>query len=80
MTKKVNINIDSHLAEIIIKEIVVLLIKNGKIDKALNQLTITGNVYQLWQDIELIGNDLKFTPDGCGAPSVAVKPMQIACN
>lgn len=56
------------------------LIKNGKIDKALNQLTITGNVYQLWQDIELIGNDLKFTPDGCGAPSVAVKPMQIACN
>ena len=56
------------------------LIRNGKIDKALNQLTISGNVYQLWQDIEQIGNDIKFTPDGCGAPCVAVKPMQISCN
>lgn len=56
------------------------LIKNGKIDKALNQLTISGNVYQLMRDIELVGNDLKFTPDACGAPCVAVKPMQISCN
>ncbi len=56
------------------------LIKNGKIDKALNQLTISGNVYDLWQDIELVGNDLKFTPDGCGSPTIAVKPMQISCN
>ena len=56
------------------------LIKNGKIANALNQLTITGNVYQLWQDIELIGDDLKFTPDGCGAPTIAVKPLQISCN
>ena len=56
------------------------LIKDGKIDKALNQLTISGNVYELWQDIELIGNDLKFTPDGCGSPTIAVKPMQISCN
>lgn len=56
------------------------LIKNGKIDKALNQLTISGNVYDLLQDIELIGNDIKFTPDACGAPCVAIKPMQISCN
>ncbi len=56
------------------------LIKDGKIDKALNTLTISGNVYKLWQDIELIGNDLKFMPDGCGSPTIAVKPMQISCN
>lgn len=56
------------------------LIKDGKVDKALNQLTLSGNVYELWQDIELIGNDLKFTPDGCGSPTIAVKPMQISCN
>lgn len=56
------------------------LIKNGKIDKSLNQLTLSGNVYQLWQDIELIGDDIKFTPDGCGSPTIAVKPMQISCN
>lgn len=56
------------------------LIKNGKIDQALNQLTISGNVYQLWHDIELVGNDLKFLPDGCGSPTIAIKPMQISCN
>ena len=56
------------------------LVKNGKIDKSLNQLTVSGNVYQLWQDIELIGDDIKFTPDGCGSPTIAVKPMQISCN
>lgn len=56
------------------------LIINGKIDKALKQLTLSGNVYELWQEIELIGNDLKFTPDGCGAPTIAIKPMQISCN
>ena len=56
------------------------LIKNGKIDQALNPLTISGNVYELWQDIELIGNDLKFMPNGCGSPTIAVKPMQISCN
>lgn len=56
------------------------LIKNGKIDNALNPLTISGNVYELWQDIELIGNDIKFIPNGCGSPTIAVKPMQISCN
>lgn len=47
---------------------------------ALNPLTISGNVYELWQDIELIGNDIKFIPNGCGSPTIAVKPMQISCN
>lgn len=52
-------------------------IKNGKLDKGLNQITIAGNFYKLLKDIKKIGNDLKFDSSGIGCPSILVKGLNI---
>jgi PmbA protein len=52
-------------------------IKDGKLSKALNQITIAGNFYNLLEDIIKIGNDLKFDSSGIGCPSVLVKGLNI---
>lgn len=53
-------------------------IENGKIGKALNQFTISGNIYQLLKDIEMLGDDLEFSHSGFGAPTVMVKELAIS--
>ena len=56
-------------------------IENGKLTTPVEQITISGNFYQLLKSIEAIGNDLKFGfPGACavGAPSVLVKGLSIA--
>lgn len=54
------------------------LIEDGKITKPLNPFTISGNVYQLLQEIEEVGNDLDFRFSQTGAPSIVVKELMIA--
>ena len=58
------------------------LVKDGKKDRPLKNFTISGNFYQLLQDIALVGSDLEFQmPRGTscfGAPSVMVKEMAVA--
>lgn len=54
------------------------IVENGKIGKALNQMTVSGNVYQLLQDIELVGNDLEFSHSGFGSPTVLIKELAIS--
>lgn len=54
------------------------LIEQGKIAQALHQFTISGNVYRLLEEIELIGNDLDFENEGFGAPCVAIKKLAIS--
>ncbi|MBC2850199.1 TldD/PmbA family protein [Cetobacterium sp. 8H] len=54
------------------------LIKNGKIEKPLDQITAAGNFFTLLQDIEKIGTDIKFNLSAIGAPSVVVKNLSIS--
>ncbi|WP_426710697.1 TldD/PmbA family protein [Cetobacterium sp. SF1] len=54
------------------------IIKDGKIDKPLNQITVAGNFFQLLLDIEEIAGDLKFNLSGVGSPSILVKELNIA--
>ena len=54
------------------------LIENGKKTKALNQFTISGNIYQLLKDIEMLGNDLEFSHSGFGSPTVVVKELSLS--
>lgn len=57
------------------------LIKDGKIDKPLCQITISGNFYKLLKDITIIGNDTMFSYPGSnyfGSPSLKIKCLTVA--
>ncbi|MBC8591334.1 TldD/PmbA family protein [Wansuia hejianensis] len=54
-------------------------IEDGKISRAVNLITIAGNLYELLKDIEAIGNDLEFGIYGyIGSPSIKVKSLSIS--
>jgi PmbA protein len=55
--------------------------KDGKIEKAVNQITIAGNFFTLLNDIEEVGSDLKFSLPGSssiGSPSILIKKLNVA--
>ncbi len=58
------------------------LIKDGKIDAPVEQITIAGNFYELLNRITETGNDLRFNlPSGggvFGSPSVLIEKMAVA--
>jgi len=53
------------------------LIENGKPVKALNQFTVSGNIYRLLQDIKAVGCDLDLTRSSVGAPSLLAENLTI---
>ena len=53
------------------------LLKNGSIDQPLKQFTVSGNYYQMLQNIRLIGDDLEFKTSGFGSPCVCVDGLMI---
>ena len=54
------------------------LIENGKKAKAIEQITIAGNFYDMLLNIEDIANDLKFSLNGVGSPSIFVGKLSIS--
>lgn len=56
------------------------LVEKGKITKALSQFTVSGNIYQLLNDVEELGNDLDFDQSPLGSPSVLINNITIANN
>ena len=55
----------------------VFLIENGKKTKALNQFTVSGNIYQLLQDISAVGNDLDMARSSVASPSLLVANLTV---
>lgn len=59
-----------------------LLIKDGSVRRPVEQITVSGNFYDLLKNIEELGSDLKFgIPSGkgyFGSPTVIVKELSIA--
>lgn len=56
-------------------------IEEGRIVRPIDLITIAGNLYELLNDIEDIGNDLKFTPPEksyIGSPSVKIKTLSVS--
>lgn len=57
-------------------------IKDGKIERPVNQITIAGNFFETLMDIEDIGNDLKFEipfiGGYVGSPSIKVKKIAVS--
>jgi len=54
------------------------LIENGKLSYAINQITVSGNYFELLNNIESVGNDLLFSSSGTGSPSLIIKDLAIA--
>lgn len=55
------------------------LIENGKRKKAVNQITLSGNYYELLNNIKAVGKDLKFSMGGStGSPSVLAGKLSVA--
>ena len=56
-------------------------VEGGRIGRAVSQITVAGNFYQLLQDIEAVGADLEFRIPGVscfGSPSLLVKSLSVA--
>ena len=53
-------------------------IENGKKTFPVEQVTASGNFFNLLKDIEEVGNDLKFPMSSVGSPSIKVKSLAIA--
>lgn len=57
-------------------------IREGKITRPIEQITVAGNFYTLLEDIVEVGSDLKFglpSGGGCfGSPSILIKELSIA--
>ncbi len=54
------------------------IIKNGKIDKPLNQFVINTNLYDLLLNIEMIANDLEFEGSQYGSPTILIKDISVS--
>ena len=55
-------------------------IKDGKIDRPLNQITISGNFFDLLKNIEDIANDIKFSFSSVGSPSIMVEGLKVVVD
>ncbi|WP_250278047.1 TldD/PmbA family protein [[Clostridium] colinum] len=54
------------------------LIENGKKVKSVEQITVAGNFYDMLLNIKDIANDLKFTLNGVGSPSIFVGTLSVS--
>ena len=53
------------------------LIKDGKLDRPLDVITVSGNLMSIFQDVVEVGSDVKAFPDGSSCPSLLIKKTAI---
>ncbi len=53
-------------------------VKNGKRERAVEQITVAGNFFELLKAIRAVGSDLRFPAGGFGAPSVDAGTLSVA--
>ena len=54
------------------------LIKNGKRDRGLDLITISGNLLELFNDVLSVGSDLETSYNGVCAPSLLIKKIAVS--
>lgn len=54
------------------------LIEKGKLSRPVKMIVVSGNFFEMIEQIEGIGNDLKFDIEGVGSPSVYIKSLSIS--
>lgn len=53
------------------------LIKDGKKDRCLDLITISGNILSVFKDIVTVGNDIKVLPSAISTPSIIIKKLSV---
>ncbi len=56
------------------------LVKGGKVERPVEQITIAGNFYQMLKEIRTVGSDLAFPEGAVGSPSIDVGKLSVAGN
>ena len=54
------------------------LIKNGKRDRGLDIITVSGNLLKVFNDVLEVGSDLESSPSGVAAPSLLIKEISVS--
>ena len=54
------------------------LIKNGKRDRGLDIITISGNLMDVFKDVTSVGNDLELFTSGTLCPSLLIKKITVS--
>lgn len=53
-------------------------IKDGVIQYPISTITIAANAFELWNQVEMVGNDLQWITSGYGAPSILFKTIALS--
>ncbi|MFE8697296.1 TldD/PmbA family protein [Cytobacillus sp. FJAT-53684] len=53
------------------------LVKDGRIQNTVKQMTIAGNFFELLKNIEAIGSDLEFSMSNVGSPSLLIRELAV---
>ena len=53
------------------------LIKDGKKDRALDIITVSGNILEVFNDVIEVGNNVEPSPSGVAAPSLLIKKIVV---
>lgn len=54
------------------------LIKDGKKDRGLDLVTVSGNLLDIFKDIQVVGGDVKIFPSAVSCPSVIIKKITVS--
>ena len=54
------------------------MIENGKKGKPLDLITVSGNLFDLFNDVVDLGNDVKVSPSGVSTPSFLIKKIVVS--
>ena len=54
------------------------LIKNGKKDRALDVITVSGNLMDVFKDVLEVGADVRVFPSGVSCPSLLLKKIVVS--
>ena len=54
------------------------LIKDGKKDRPLDIITVSGNLMQLFKDVTVVGGDVEIFPEEVECPSLVIKKLNVS--
>ena len=54
------------------------LIKDGKLDRGLDIITVSGNILKVFEDVKEVGSDVEISPSGVSCSSLLIKSLTVS--
>lgn len=54
------------------------LIKDGKLDRGLDIITVSGNILKVFEDVKEVGSDVEISPSGVSCSSLLIKNLTVS--